>query len=229
MIGKSKTTKVKYDTKRKELLMIPARLAIALSKDGWYMRQDIIWHKPNPMPESVKDRCTKSYEHIFLLAKSPKYYFNAEAISEDVAESTIKRMNQDIKNQKGSYRQPGKTNGPMKACAPRYRGNKYTKDPETFYRTKSGDIYKYKPKRNKRDVWTISTRPYKGAHFATFPIELPETCLLAGCPNGGIAIDIFMGSGTTGVAAKKLNLDFIGIELNEKYCEMAKKRIKGYL
>ena len=143
--------------KPKDLIGIPWRVALALQQDGWYLRQDIIWHKPNPMPESVKDRCTKAHEYIFLLSKSPKYYFDNEAIKEDLAESSKTRLAQkNIKNQKGSDRVPGKTNGNMKAVGSN--------------------------KRNKRSVWTITTKPFKGAHFATFPMDLIEPCVLAGCP-----------------------------------------------
>lgn len=206
--------------KPKDLIGIPWMLAFALRADGWYLRQDIIWHKPNPMPESVTDRCTKSHEYIFLLSKSPKYYYDAESIAEDVTENTTKRLSQNIQEQKGSAL-PGKTNGNMKAKAPRFRGKKYTEDPETFFRTKSGNAYEYRPKRNKRDVWTVTTKPYKGAHFATFPQDLIEPCILAGCPKDGIVLDPFFGSGTTGAAAQKYGRNYIGIEINPKYCNLA--------
>lgn len=207
----------------KNLIGIPWRVAFALQADGWYLRQDIIWAKPNPMPESVTDRCTKSHEYIFLLSKSRNYYYNAEAIMEPVAETTLERISQDVEHQTGSDRVPGKTNGPMKAVV-RYGGNKYTADPDEFYRTKSGNAYKYKPYRNKRDVWTVSAQPYKEAHFAVFPPKLIEPCILAGCPEGGIVVDPFFGSGTTGEVATYLGRDFIGIELNEKYIKIAERR-----
>ena len=210
--------------KPKDLMGIPWMLAFALRADGWYLRQDIIWAKPNPMPESVRDRCTKSHEYIFLLSKRRRYYFNAEAIAEPVAESTTKRLNQDVKNQAGSWRVPGKTNGAMKAAVPRYGGKKYTGDPNTFFRTKSGNAYEFHEKRNKRDVWTVSTKPFKEAHFATFPPELIKPCILAGCPEGGIVIDPFMGSGTTLVTANKLNRNCIGFDINSNYCDMSNKR-----
>lgn len=141
--------------KKKDLIGIPWLLAFALRADGWYLRQDIIWHKPNPMPESVRDRCTKAHEYIFLLSKSDRYFFDSEAMKEPVAASTVARMAQDVGNQRGSDRVPGKTNGPMKAV-----GNGET--------------------RNRRSVWTVATRPYRGAHFATFPLALIEPCILAG-------------------------------------------------
>uniref|UniRef100_UPI000AB42CE6 DNA-methyltransferase n=1 Tax=Clostridium sp. NkU-1 TaxID=1095009 RepID=UPI000AB42CE6 len=209
--------------KQKDLIGIPWLLAFSLRADGWYLRQDIIWHKPNPMPESVTDRCTKSHEYIFLLSKSPKYYYDAESIAEDVTESTTKRLSQNIQEQKGGVL-PGKTNGNMKAKSPRFGGKKYTEDPETFFRTKSGNAYEYRPKRNKRDVWSVTTKPYKGAHFATFPQDLIEPCILAGCPKDGIVLDPFFGSGTTGAAAQKYNRNYIGIEINPKYCNLADSR-----
>ena len=210
--------------KPKDLMGMPWMLAFALRADGWYLRQDIIWEKPNPMPESVRDRCTKSHEYIFLLSKRQRYYFDAAAIAEPVAESTVERLNQDIGNQAGSSRVPGKTNGPMKADAPRYGGNKYTANPEVFYRIKSGNAYEFHAKRNKRDVWDVSTRPFKGAHFATFPVELITPCILAGCPKGGTVLDPFMGSGTTLVTANELDRNCIGFDLNPDYCNMANRR-----
>lgn len=213
--------------KPKDLIGVPWMLAFALRADGWYLRQDIIWEKPNPMPESVKDRCTKSHEYIFLLSKSRRYYFNAEAIAEPVAASTLKRLAQDVDGQTGSFRQPGKANGPMKAVPPRYGGKKYTENPSEFNRTKSGNLYEPKPLRNKRDVWRISTKPFKGAHFATFPVELIEPCILAGCPKGGTVLDPFAGSGTTGVAAKRQSRQYILIELSPKYTKLAEDRLKA--
>jgi DNA modification methylase len=182
----------------KQLGCIPFKVALALQADGWYLRQDIIWSKPNPMPESVQDRCTKSHEYIFLLSKNPKYYFDNEAIKEDIAESSKSRLNQDIKNQLGSDRVPGKSNGNMKAVG----GSK----------------------RNKRSVWTITTKPFKGAHFAVFPSDLIEPCILAGCPKDGVVLDPFMGSGTTGMVAQQLGRKWIGCELNAEYISMQKNR-----
>ena len=212
--------------KPKDLIGIPWMLAFALRADGWYLRQDIIWAKPNPMPESVRDRCTKSHEYIFLLSKSPKYYYDAESISEPVSESTVWRCSQDVDAQTGSDRVPGKTNGNMKAVMPRYGGNKYTNDPDVFSRTKSGNAYEYRPMRNKRSVWTVTTKPFKGSHFAVFPPDLIEPCILAGCPADGLVLDPFTGSGTTGVVALKNGRNFVGCELNPQYVEMAKRRIK---
>lgn len=199
--------KVPAGYKKKDLIGIPWMLAFALREDGWYLRQDIIWQKPNCMPESVKDRCTKSHEYIFLLSKSPKYYFAAEAISEPVAKNTIKRCVQN--------------NGPM----PRFGGSKYGDNTAAESRTKSGKEQFPKSRRNKRDVWSVSTRGFKGAHFAVFPEKLVEPCILAGCPEGGLVLDPFAGSGTTGVVAKRLGRKFLGIEINPEYQSMATKRI----
>jgi len=217
--------------KEKDLIGIPWRVAFALQADGWYLRQDIIWAKPNPMPESVTDRCTKSHEYIFLLSKSVKYYYDAEAISEPVTQSTIERMGQpNFAQQKGSDRVPNKTNGPMKAVAPRFGGSKYGDNEDEKYRTKSGNEYDIKDgKRNRRSVWTIATKPYAEAHFATFPPELPRLCILAGSPAGGIVLDPFAGAGTTCLVAKSLNRNYIGIELNPDYCQIVERRIHGEL
>lgn len=213
--------------KPKDLIGIPWMLAFALRADGWYLRQDIIWHKPNCMPESVRDRCTKSHEYIFLLSKTKQYFFDGEAISEECADSSIKRYQQNIDQQKGSTRVPYKTNGNMKAALPRYGGKKYTEHPDQFYRTKSGSMYDPRPRRNKRDVWTVSTNGFKGAHFATFPEKLIEPCILAGCPTGGVVLDPFLGSGTTAAVAARLGRRFVGIEINPDYVKIAEDRISS--
>ena len=192
--------------KEKDLLMIPNRVAIALQEAGWYIRSEIIWHKPNPMPESVRDRPTSCHEKIWLITKNKKYYYDADAIKEPLAASSIPRLNQNIKNQRGSARAHagGKTNGPMKAVS-------------------------LGSKRNKRNVWTVTTKPFRGAHFATFPKDLIEPCIKAGCPEGGIVLDPFAGAGTTGLVAKENNRAAILIELNGEYLAMAKKRIETIL
>jgi len=185
----------------KNLIGIPWRVALALQDDGWILRQDVIWNKPNPMPESVKDRCTKAHEYLFMLSKRGAYYFDAEAIKEPVAEATVSRLAQStLASQTGSARVPGKTNGNMKAV-----GN--------------GE------KRNKRSVWTVTTKPFKDAHFATFPPDLIEPCILAGSPAGATILDPFGGAGTTGMVANRLNRNAILIELNPDYADMAENRI----
>ena len=214
--------------KPKDLIGIPWLLAFALRADGWYLRQDIIWHKPNPMPESVTDRCTKSHEYIFLLSKSQKYYFDNGAIKEALSPNSIARLSQDVENQVGSDRVPGKTNGNMKAVGgPRFGGSKYGDDDSPESRTKSGNEYTGGDGRaNKRSVWTVATTPYKGAHFATFPTALIEPCILAGAPAGGVVIDPFFGSGTTGQVAQTLGRQFIGCELNESYKPLQDERLQ---
>ena len=188
-------------TKPKDLVGIPWMLAFALRADGWYLRQDIIWHKPNPMPESVTDRCTKSHEYIFLLSKSPRYYYDNEAIKEPSANL-------------------GKT-------AIKFGGNKYGDSDDPKHATKSGNEYTDAGTRNKRDVWTVSTRSYKGAHFATFPTALIEPCILAGCPEGGTVLDPFFGAGTTGLVAQRHGRQWIGCELNPEYAAIAQTRIEA--
>lgn len=190
----------------KQLLGIPWRVAFALQADGWYLRQDIIWAKPNPMPESVRDRCTKAHEYIFMLSKRPRYFFDAEAIREPMAASSLPRLRQNIAGQVGTTRANGgaKTNGNFKA---------------------SGDLES--GLRNRRSVWTVTTKPFKGAHFATFPPDLIEPCILAGCPEGGTVLDPFGGSGTTAGVALKYGRNAILCELNPKYAALVPARIEA--
>lgn len=217
----------------KQLQGIPWRVALALQADGWCLRQDIIWAKPNPMPESVTDRCTKSHEYIFLMSKNPKYYFDHEAIKEPCAESSYKRWNQDIENQVGSNRVPGKTNGNMKAVGIptkiRFGGNKYGDSDDPKHATKSGNCYVDTGTRNKRSVWTQTVKPYKGAHFATFPTQLIEPCVLAGSRIDNIVFDPFMGSGTTAQVAIENGRQYLGCELNPEYEKLQKERINEAL
>lgn len=208
----------------KNLMGVPWRLAFALQDAGWILRQEIIWSKPNPMPESVRDRCTKSHEHLFLLTKSPKYYFDAAVIAEPVAESTIARLSQPgLAQQDRSFRVPGKSNGAMKAVPPRFGGTKYGDDDTEFTRTKSGREYEIAPLRNRRSVWTISPEPTSDAHFATFPEALVEPCILAGSRPGDAVLDPFTGSGTTLHVAYRLERRAVGIELNPDYLPLITK------
>jgi len=197
------TKKWEHSTiKPKDLIGIPWRVAFALQADGWYLRSDIIWHKPNPMPESVKDRPTKSHEYIFLLSKNKKYYYDHEAIKETAA------YGKDL----GLLRSKKSINGkPPESII----GNRKDVDSRT-----AGTGF-----RNKRTVWTVNTKPFKGAHFAVFPPKLITPCILAGSREGGVVLDPFCGSGTTGVVSAKFGRDFIGIELNPEYVKMAEKRI----
>ena len=199
--------------KQKDLIGIPWMLAFALRSDGWYLRSDIIWQKDNPMPESCKDRPSRCYEHIFLLTKSKHYYYDAAAIAEPIAPTTAARY-------RGSRSESSKYSAGVPGQGKVQNINK----------ARSGGYYDdalIPTTRNKRDVWLINTVPYKGGHFAAFPPKLAETCILAGCPKGGIVLDPFFGSGTTGLAAKRLERHYIGIELNAAYCELAKERIGG--
>jgi DNA modification methylase len=236
--------------KPKDLIGIPWMVAFSLRSSGWYLRQDIIWHKPNPMPESITDRCTKAHEYIFLLSKSAKYYYDHEAIKTQVVDATIQRMMQQIEKQKGSERVPGKTNGTMKAVGP---GRKPRKGVDTNggnqasdkgipamalngngvtghsgYFDKDGNLIG-EGKANKKSVWTVTTKPFSEAHFATFPQDLIVDCIKAGCPENGIVLDPFMGAGTTALVARKLNRNFLGIELNEEYIKIANKRLNSEL
>lgn len=210
IIGKLKKTPTAGDIKPKDLIGIPWMLAFALRADGWYLRQDIIWQKNNAMPESVKDRCTSSHEHIFMLSKAKKYYYDSDAIKEPAKSgdpSSPRGSNGTLTKNAGRRKQDEVGNS-------RYQGfnNRYFSKPPA-------------KKRNKRDVWTVNTRPFKGAHFATFPPELIEPCILAGCRPGGTVLDPFLGSGTTAVVAKKNGRGCIGIEINPKYVGIAKERI----
>ena len=182
--------------KQKDLIGIPWMMAFALRADGWYLRQDIIWHKPNPMPESVTDRCTKAHEYIFLMSKSQKYYYDADAIKEAAIHEgrIVKASGSDAKNG---------AKGEFGATAAGF----------TTHDTLVTD-------RNKRSVWTVTTKPYAGAHFAVFPSDLIEPCILAGAPVGGIVLDPFMGSGTTAQVAQNLGRQYLGCELNPAYLDL---------
>ena len=193
--------------KQKDLVGIPWRVAFALQADGWYLRQDIIWHKPNPMPESVTDRCTKAHEYIFLMSKSANYHFASESIREDAVT--------DLKNKilpRGTQAY-GVASGETKSNPQRGHINGYG--------------YSEKGKRNKRSVWSVTVKPYKEAHFATFPKELIEPCVLAGCPKDGTILDPFGGSGTTAEVAIENGRNALLIELNPEYIELAKTRISN--
>ena len=219
--------------KGKDLIGIPWMLAFALRADGWYLRQDIIWHKPNPMPESVKDRCTKAHEYIFLLSKSDKYHFDSAAIEEPIQDVTALRMLRGVsdthKNVNGA---PGQTKHTMNQPRPNVRkefdssmgGGGTSFVGHSGYKKADGTLM-IKPTRNKRSVWTVNTKPFKGAHFAVFPEELIEPCILAGAPSNGIVLDPFMGSGTTAAMALRLGRQYLGCELNEDYKPLQDSRI----
>ena len=214
--------------KPKDLMGIPWRVAFALQDDGWYLRQDIIWSKPNPMPESVTDRCTKAHEYLFLLSKSGRYHFDAEAIAEG-AVADHAPGNKSHKGKAAYDAGDGKHrtkqglvaySARQRAVPPRHAGLE-SSDQSGLDEVGRGG------KRNKRSVWTVATQPFKEAHFATFPPALIEPCILAGCPNGGLVLDPFGGAGTTGLVADRLGRDAVLIELNPEYAAIAEKRIKG--
>jgi len=202
--------------KPKDLIGIPWMVAFALRADGWYLRQDIIWHKPNPMPESVTDRCTKSHEYIFLLSKRKQYYYDHEAIFEKAAfdgrKDTVMKGSEKYKNGFG----PTDTSNPNTLSVVGHERWKH--------RTEDGEHA-----RNKRSVWTVTTKPFSEAHFATFPQDLIVDCIKAGCPEGGIVLDPFMGAGTTAVVARKLNRNYVGFEINPEYLKIAENRLRNEL
>lgn len=240
----------------KQLMGIPWRFAFAMQEDGWYLRQDIIWHKPNPMPESVTDRCTKSHEYIFLLSKNEQYYFDHESIQEQANTQVDPRIGKRLeydgirKGQEGM----GQRAFVSLKTKPRFGGSKYGDNADIHFSTYSGKEWNPRTKncqedgqvpnsmhlrrevglpdevyvvRNKRDVWTVNVKPNKEAHFATYPPELISPCILAGCPPNGVVLDPFMGSGTTGIVAARLSRHFVGVELNPEYQQMSLRRINN--
>jgi DNA modification methylase len=208
-IADGQTTVVRdHGCKPKDLLGIPWMVAFALRADGWYLRSDIIWAKPNPMPESVTDRPTKAHEYLFLLSKSPRYFYDADAIREEFApyEAPDVEPSGEVTERTAlgpNLHQPALRRGRAARAAQMYRNEG----------------------RNKRSVWTVATQPYPGAHFATFPPKLIEPCILAGCPEGGTVLDPFAGAGTTGMVALRHGRSFVGCELSPEYVALARDRI----
>ena len=198
-------SRIPVGLKQKDLVGIPWRVAFALQQDGWYLRQDIIWHKPNPMPESVQDRCTKSHEYIFLLTKSARYYYDADAIREPVSAVSLKRAEYGW-----DCDRPSTKNASLGG--------------EGIHTEKMGSRFVNPDGRNKRSVWTITTKPFKDAHFAVFPIEIPTYCIKAGSKEGDVVLDPFMGSGTTAFAAQEHGRKWVGVELNPEYVKIIKRR-----
>ena len=219
--------------KAKDLIGIPWRVALALQDDGWWLRQDIIWHKPNPMPESVTDRCTKAHEYIFLLTKSERYCWDADAIREASAWEPSKSKMPDGWDTgpggHGSFHREGREKG-RKAGNKTHKGVAAAEAGDAFHATKAGLLKVADVEwsgSNKRSVWTIATAPFSEAHFATFPPELPEICIKAGCPKGGTVLDPFGGAGTTGLVADRLQRNAVLVELNPEYAAMAERRINA--
>lgn len=229
--------------KTKDLCMVPNRLAIALQEDGWWVRSEIVWAKPNPMPDSSgRYRPSSAHEKIFLMGKTGNIHYDPEAVRMPPTDSTVQRLSQDIENQAGSTRQPRKTNGPMKAVGKRPdkqrghsrrhagfndRWDQMTKEEQQangrLLRNYEPDLSRVVPP----EVWNIATAAFSDAHFATFPPALVAPCIMAGCPEGGAVLDPFGGAGTTGLVADRLGRDAILIELNPEYAELARKRIEG--
>ena len=196
-----------YGLPSKNLLLIPHRVAIALQDDGWIVRQDNVWHKPNPMPESVTDRTTRAHEYVFQFAKSARYYYNAEEVRERAVEGNdlgLLRSRHKEADNKVSWHAKSILTRQMAGVDSRTAGNGF---------------------RNKRSVWTIPPAQFRDAHFATFPLELPEICIRAGCPRGGVVLDPFMGSGTVALVARAEGCDYIGSELNSEYITIARRRL----
>jgi len=276
-----------FGLKKKDLVGIPWMLAFALRADGWYLRQDIIWHKPNPIPESVRDRCTKAHEYVFLLSKSERYYYDFDAMQEPSSDGAHARNPGNARPAKGAQAyldgvEDHRTKGGLHAFAERkrtqyktpdgwdtskgegghgsfhkdgrekgrkpaanWKGSSFDGERDIAVRPDKGrkiaeagsgiknndsfdDAMAVMPEsRNKRSVWTVSTKAFSEAHFATFPPALIEPCILAGCPQGGVVLDPFFGAGTTGLVADRHGRDCIGIELNPEYADMAEKRIRG--
>lgn len=225
--------------KPKDLCMVPNRLAIAMQEDGWWVRSEIIWAKPNPMPESITDRPATSHEKIFMLTKAARYFYAADEVRQGLADASVARLAQDVEAQRGSNRANGgtKTNGPMKAVGGSRRTDKQRGHGRTYegFNARWDAMSREEQSANGRNLrnyepapvqsWPIATRPFTEAHFATFPPELAERCLLAGCPKGGSVLDPFGGAGTTALVADRMGLDCTIIELNPEYAEIARNRI----
>ena len=206
--GSVRPDKTGFGLPEKNLIGIPWRVAFALQSYGWYLRQDIIWHKPNPMPESVTDRCTKAHEYIFLLSKSDRYFYDSEAIKEPVSDVSIKRAEYGW-----NCDRPSTKNASMGGTG--------------IHTEKMGTRFVNPSGRNKRSVWTVTTKPYKGAHFATYPTDLIRPCVLAGSRAGDVVLDPFNGSGTTGFVSVEERRKYIGIDINPEYLALADARIKS--
>jgi DNA modification methylase len=201
----NRVSKVQADLPMKSLIGVPWRFAIAMQDDGWLLREDIVWQKPNPMPESVRDRCTRSHEYIFHFTKGPRYWYDAQAVAEGRTEASIKLNATEVIYTKFSPYAPNDRNDSERARMGAPMGNL----------------------RNRRSVWTINPANFREAHFATFPEDIPEICIKAACPEGGVVLDPFAGAGTVGLVAKKLNRRYIGCDLNAEYVKMATDRING--
>jgi DNA modification methylase len=228
-VGYSRPSCISGDIKSKDLIGIPWMVAFALRADGWYLRSDIIWHKPNPMPESVTDRPTKSHEYMFLLSKGPKYFYDADAVAEPAAYLVPIDAKVSGKYQQDSGRNDGsqhRSGGFIVKARPSAAKGSFHGKTEAMAATGQNAFRAVRATRNRRSVWTISTRPYKGAHFATFPPKLIEPCILAGSRPGDVVLDPFAGACTTGLVAQEHGRQFLGIELNPAYVKLGNARLK---
>lgn len=224
-VGSAPTSRrVPCGMKRKDLIGIPWMLAFALRSDGWFLRQDIIWHKPNPMPESVTDRCTRAHEYVFMLSRCDMYYYDASSIRTEARDpdDDIRRLAQQKARNKSN---PSQTRNGLRPRTDKQRGHSRRHAGFNERWDKMSGTEQRALGANRRSVWTVATTPFKEAHFATFPEKLVEPMILAGCPRGGVVLDPFMGAGTTALVAKKLGRHFYGIELNPEYVHLAEKRI----
>jgi DNA modification methylase len=215
--------------KSKDMMGIPWRVAFALQADGWYLRQDIIWSKPNPMPESITDRCTKSHEYIFLMSKSPRYFYDADAIKEPASENTHARLPGNNSHKLTAAYEGGAERHRTAAGLVDYAKRKRAAAKSGVKNNDSFDaaMAVMPDLRNKRSVWTVGSEPFSEAHFATFPPSLIEPCIKAGCPIGGTVLDPFGGAGTTGMVADRLQRNAVLIELNPAYVDIARRRIQN--
>ena len=213
--------------KRKDLLGIPWSVALALRQRGWYLRQDIVWFKSNPMPESVKDRCTRSHEYIFMFSKNEVYYYDHLAIATPLSRSTRKRMKQNIASQKGSNRAWGKRNGPRKTAFTLGKQDGHGRRYEGYNERRAAD-QGIKMVANRKSVWQIATAMSKEDHYASFPAEIPRLCIMAGSREGDTVLDPFAGTGTTLLQASMLGRNYIGFDISEKYVAIARRRLKAW-
>jgi DNA modification methylase len=236
--GATSGTKMPAGMKPKDLMGIPWRVAFALQEAGWYLRQDIIWHKPNPMPESVRDRCTKAHEYVFLLSKSERYFYDADAVAEEATGAAPGNTTHKHTAAHEAGDERARTKSGLVAYAERQRSKRdsFKRDDSKRAEVIPGQTVgthrpdraesEYDPgRRNKRSVWTIATKPFADAHFATMAPELAETCIKAGCPEGGTVLDPFGGAGTTGLVADQLQRHAVLCELNPDYIAIARRRI----
>ena len=219
--GQRESTANRHGLKQKDLIGIPWMLAFALRDDGWHLRQDIIWHKPNPMPESVTDRCTRAHEYIFMFSKKPMYYYDADAIKEDAVTPVDSKANSwERAGKHSSLIIPGQGHPQHRKSRP-IGGIKM----EGVSSRHDGNEWENRGVRNKRSVWDVATKPYKGAHFAVFPPALITPCILAGSRKGGVVLDPFMGSGTVAEVANNTGRLFAGCELNHDNIPLQRDRL----